>query len=145
MTKSWKPSFKRSKKGEGDAEINLVPFIDLLSVCICFMLLTAVWIQAGVLETKQGLGTEAAAKADDKSLWVEIDGDDLLVSVGGGKSKKRVSLKDLEDYATEMRKNKPEMNTALLLPSTASNYSTLIKAMNSLKKAEFRDVGIAPL
>src|SRR3954471_3297355 len=42
-----------------DAEINLVPFIDLLSMCICFLLMTAVWIQLGALEVKQSQGTEA--------------------------------------------------------------------------------------
>jgi len=28
-----------------DAELNLIPFIDLLSVCILFLLMTAVWVQ----------------------------------------------------------------------------------------------------
>ncbi len=137
--------FKRKRKGD-DAEINLVPFIDLLSVCICFMLLTAVWIQAGVLETKQGLGTESEAKKDTAALWVEIGlNNDLLVSVGGNKAKKRVHVKNLETYASTLKGQYPSMKTALVLPSTSSNYSTMIKAMNSLKKADFPNVGIAPL
>jgi len=28
-----------------DSELNLIPFIDLLSVCILFLLMTAVWVQ----------------------------------------------------------------------------------------------------
>lgn len=40
-----------------DAEINLVPFIDLLSMCICFLLMTAVWIQISAVEVKQSHGT----------------------------------------------------------------------------------------
>jgi biopolymer transport protein ExbD len=28
-----------------DSELNLVPFIDLLICCICFLLITAVWVQ----------------------------------------------------------------------------------------------------
>ena len=46
----------RGKKGL-NAELNLVPFIDLLSMCICFLLMTAVWVQIGVLDVKQGIGT----------------------------------------------------------------------------------------
>lgn len=43
-----------------DAEINLVPFIDLLSMCICFLLMTAIWMEVGALQVKQMTGTEAA-------------------------------------------------------------------------------------
>lgn len=40
-------------------EVNLVPFIDLLSVCICFLLVSAVWLQVGSVQVKQTLGTVA--------------------------------------------------------------------------------------
>ena len=46
-----------------DAEINLVPFIDLLSMCICFLLMTAVWLEIRALHIKQLVGTEAASEA----------------------------------------------------------------------------------
>lgn len=45
-----------------NTEVNLVPFIDLLSVCICFLLMTAVWIQLGVLDVKQTFGTSGASE-----------------------------------------------------------------------------------
>ncbi len=54
-----------------DAEVNLVPFIDLLSMCICFLLMTAVWVQIGTLQVKQSHGTEAAA-TDSKSYELEV-------------------------------------------------------------------------
>jgi biopolymer transport protein TolR len=47
-----------------DAEINLVPFIDLLSMCICFLLMTAVWMEIGGVNVKQLVGTEAPAQAN---------------------------------------------------------------------------------
>jgi biopolymer transport protein ExbD len=34
----------KGRKGV-DSEVNLIPFIDLLSVCILFLLMTAVWVQ----------------------------------------------------------------------------------------------------
>jgi biopolymer transport protein TolR len=46
-----------------DAELNLVPFIDLLSMCICFLLMTAVWMEIGGVNVKQLVGTEAPAQA----------------------------------------------------------------------------------
>src|SRR5204862_4931704 len=54
-----------------DAEVNLVPFIDLLSMCICFLLMTAVWVQIGTMQVKQSHGTEAAA-SDSKSYELEV-------------------------------------------------------------------------
>ncbi len=54
-----------------DAEVNLVPFIDLLSMCICFLLMTAVWIQIGTMQVKQSHGTDAP-EADKKSLDLEV-------------------------------------------------------------------------
>ena len=37
-------------------EINLLPVISLLAVCISFLLLTTVWIHIGTLDVKQALG-----------------------------------------------------------------------------------------
>jgi biopolymer transport protein ExbD len=53
-----------------NAEVNLVPFIDLLSMCICFLLMTAVWMEIGGVNVKQLVGTEAAA---DQSNTYEMD------------------------------------------------------------------------
>jgi biopolymer transport protein TolR len=38
-------------KRSANAEINLVPYIDLLSTLICFLLITAVWQQISVITT----------------------------------------------------------------------------------------------
>ncbi|CAN0275939.1 unnamed protein product, partial [Chrysoparadoxa australica] len=41
------------QKKELDAQLYLTPFIDLLSTCVCFLLITAVWIEIGTVEVKQ--------------------------------------------------------------------------------------------
>ena len=46
------------KKKSLDANINVVPAIDLLSCCIAFLLFTAVWTQISRLQVQQ-LGTGA--------------------------------------------------------------------------------------
>ena len=50
------------QKKELNQEINLTPFIDLLSTIVCFLLISAVWVQIGSLEIKQSKGTEATTK-----------------------------------------------------------------------------------
>ena len=52
-----------------DGEINLVPFIDLLSMCICFLLMTAIWIEVGSIQLHQLFGTEGM----DNSRPVEVE------------------------------------------------------------------------
>src|SRR6516164_5266069 len=47
-------------------ELNLVPFIDVLSTCICFLLVTAVFINLGSFHVSQAVGSEKS-KQDDKS------------------------------------------------------------------------------
>jgi biopolymer transport protein TolR len=42
-----------------DAELNLVPFIDLLVCCICFLLITAVWTQMHRINVKQSGKSQA--------------------------------------------------------------------------------------
>ena len=143
--------FTRKKaKGSLNAEVNLVPFIDLLSVCISFLLFTAVWLQAGVLSSKQGLGTEAESKEENpQSFWVELESkDSVLISTQGlvkNEKKKRLSSNQLEEFAQLIKKENPKLHTALVFPQPDSSYEDLTQTMNSLRKVLFTDVGIAPL
>lgn len=42
-------------KRSSNAEVNLVPYIDLLSTLICFLLITAVWQQVNVITTNSAI------------------------------------------------------------------------------------------
>ena len=57
-----------------DFELNLIPFIDLLSTCICFLLITAVWMQIGSLNVKQAVGGQPAAETEKKPIaWIYME------------------------------------------------------------------------
>ena len=61
-----------------DADLNLVPFIDLLVCCICFLLITAVWTQmAAVKSAQQAPGTQGqtAPKMVPKRVTVLVGTD----------------------------------------------------------------------
>src|SRR5690348_2808591 len=69
-----------------DTEVNLVPFIDLLSMCICFLLMTAVWVQMQVVQVKQSKGTDAPKPTGPYDLKLDFTGAnsiDLLVEKEG--------------------------------------------------------------
>lgn len=63
------PSSGSSRRKSLDGEINLVPFIDLLSMCICFLLMTAIWIEVGSIQLFQMFGTEGM----DNNHPVEVE------------------------------------------------------------------------
>src|SRR5256885_5688829 len=82
------PSGKSGKKPL-DAQINLVPFIDLLSCCISFLLITAVWTQLARMDVTQK-GQGAAGSTDEKppeaqitlTLYINTDGYLFTTSTG---------------------------------------------------------------
>ena len=67
-----------------DSELNLIPFIDLFSVLVSFLLITAVWTQIARInvENKVGTGVGAAQKpADDLMVAILIGEGGYLFSV----------------------------------------------------------------
>src|SRR2546422_6461034 len=81
------PHTKGGKKAL-DAEINLVPFIDLLSCCISFLLITAVWTQLARMDVRQKGQGAAGSQTDDIQnqvqliLYVDKDGYNFTKSTG---------------------------------------------------------------
>jgi biopolymer transport protein ExbD len=67
-----------------DAELNLVPFIDLLVCCICFLLITAVWVKMSSIDvslaTKGTAGKKTPTKT--KKLALEISPDSYVLLAG---------------------------------------------------------------
>jgi biopolymer transport protein ExbD len=105
-----------------DAEVNLVPFIDLLSMCICFLLMTAVWVQIGTLQVKQSHGTEAPA-ADKKTYDVDVKFKSATVLV--------VQLKQGGKIAREIKATgaTPEAMMETLRPQFASMVASVGHAL----------------
>lgn len=140
-------------------DLNLVPFIDLLSVLIIFLLLTAVWVNIGAINVKQALGSEGSTdQKNPPSLWVtfEPSGDVKieLKDLEASKSPKeirvvnigsRVDVESLEEMTVSLKQQNPEINTALLMPTQSTKYQDMIAVMDKLRKVEIRDLGVAPL
>ena len=147
-------------KREMDSEIDLVAFISLLSVCICFLLLTVVWVQVGSLQVKQAVGGQAASETKkEPALWT-------LIKPGGnvelrlenaprklarrfGKVIKgldgKPNLEDLKASASQLKEQLPDINMALVQPQSKSAYGEVIELMDALKGVGFNNLGVAPL
>lgn len=140
-------------------EINLIPAIDLLSVCICFLLLTAVWLHVGALNVKQAVGGQPASETAKKpTVWAQINGvgdvqldvRDSHVSAKLAKAKingkdGKPDLEALKNVAMELKAAEPALTTVLIQPQAATVYEDIIDLMDSFKKQGMIDLGVSPL
>ncbi|MCO5114449.1 MAG: biopolymer transporter ExbD [Bdellovibrionaceae bacterium] len=153
---------KRDKKNL-DVEVDLVSFISLLSVCICFLLLTAVWIQIGSLNVKQAVGGQSAAETKKvPAVWTQMQKDGSLVlkfqdfpntalrslgkqTVVNPGEEGKINYEELEAKLASLIKVVPDLNTGLILPLGDTEYENVIQLMDNLKKSGLTNLGVSPL
>jgi biopolymer transport protein TolR len=151
-------------KKELNFELDLLPVISMMSVCICFLLLTAVWTQVGSMNIEQGMGQESTRRDQTQaSMWIEIKTRGPM----GGEVKFKMMDSPLvpsdlreksflvgtagsgwpavEKHAAQMKKIMPGLKTALIMPDQKVNYGDVIRVMDKLKTLEIGEIGIAPL
>jgi biopolymer transport protein ExbD len=140
MGVSLAPTGKGGKKAL-DAELNLIPFIDLLIVNICFLLITAVWVQmARIKVTQKGKGS-ASQKEDDtppemRVKVVVLVGDEGYVITAGGERlviAKQGQAYDTEKLGKQLREIKarlPNKDDITVAAEDGIQYKNLIRAMD---------------
>lgn len=150
----------RKHKKHLDFELNLVPFIDLLSVCICFLLLTAVWLNVGSMNVKQAVGGQPKSETEKKPMvWVflgtqgsmsfevqdsaHIPANLRKLKIAGVDGK--LSVADFTKALENIKKLEPNLRTALIQPQAQSVYEDIIQLMDTFKKSGVTDLGVVPL
>ena len=153
----------RKKVGLGskkdlNADLNLTPFIDLLSTCVCFLLITAVWIEVGSVEIKQSHGTAAAASkkisydldlvyksAKEMKLNLEKNGKRVrsIKVTGTTETEFQASLDNLIKNKVLNIKNKViEIATATVTPRSTVNYGSLVQTLDTLRNNSIINIGV---
>ena len=117
----------KGKKKSLDSELNLVPFIDLLSCLISFLLITAVWTQITSLKVTQtgGLTPEQEKpEEEDKTIEVKVTLTDrgYILSLAGNQieiAKAMVEKKNADGQPiTELGFDTKELGAKLKLVKT---------------------------
>lgn len=145
-------------KKELDAQLNLTPFIDLLSTCVCFLLITAVWIEIGTVEVKQSHGTAASVEKKDTydlDLVLRSPTEVSLALKKGGRRIQRLGLKgkNFEELLEQLhstivtkvlvlKKNPIKIATATVTPRSSVDYGQLIQALDILRRNQIINIGI---
>ncbi len=149
------------KNKELDSELNLIAFISLLSVLICSLLLTAIWIQIGTINVKQAIGSSSDGPADSQpSVWAKMQKNgDVLFQVEQAPKKLAHKLKTflvpgengqinpaaVLGHLEILKEALPEVEMALVKPNSETPYEDIIELMDQLKKIGLMNLGVAPL
>lgn len=143
-----------SSKKELNFELNLLPIFDVLSVCICFLLMTVVWVQVGSVDTTQAVGGQSQSETKKvPTVWVTFDEKGSLnFSFKNAKVKANdFSLRsnkgqlNLSRIESQIKKLDKTFEIALLMPAANTSYDNIIQVMDMFKQAGINDVGISPL
>jgi biopolymer transport protein TolR len=130
-----------SSRGRGRrtiAEINMVPFIDVMLVLLIIFMVTAPMITPSMVDLPS---VGKAAKQPDKVIQVVIQKDERLELVSDGKTNSATltsvaaSIKNLIGQ---------DGNTAVVISADRTvKYETVVKVMDSLQRAGIARVGLS--
>ena len=138
-----------------NVELNLLPVFDILSVCICFLLMTVVWIEIRQMETKQAIGSQSASETTkEASIWMSIDESNNVIMtmkpVAGAETRMMVPVKS---GSIDFVKAKSVLATAFsknvrmthILPSKNTKYDQVIRLMDVAKQVGIINIGLSPI
>jgi biopolymer transport protein ExbD len=150
------PTSKGGKKTL-DAEVNLVPFIDLLSCCISFLLITAVWTQISALnvassggppeeQQKQDITVDVKLLLTEKGYSLTMAGAALEIpKVAGIDGSQVFDRKGLDQKLKALKAALPDQTAITLQLEDAVAYDDLINTVDTCMGEQLRNVTVAPL
>ena len=153
--------FGKKVKKSISTEIDLVAFISLLSVCICFLLLTTVWVQIASMDVKQAVGGQGASEGKPKpEMWVFFESGGQLKFQLRNSPKKILSVyngykidgkegspdyEKLSQYLIKLTGDFDQLSMALFKPSKLTRFEEIIRLMDVFRQSGINDLGVTPI
>jgi biopolymer transport protein TolR len=130
-----------SSRGRGRrtiAEINMVPFIDVMLVLLIIFMVTAPMITPSMVDLPS---VGKAAKQPDKVIQVVIQKDERLELLSEGKTDKATLINVAASVKNLIGQ---DGNTAVVISADRTvKYETVVKVMDSLQRAGVARVGLS--
>ena len=149
MSISIEPHGKPGKRSL-TAELNLVPYIDLLTCMIAFLLITAVWTQLAQLNTSQrapGSENDQPPPSTKISLMVSQDGVNVMVNA----ERELVPDKDgqadwpaLGNLLKKLKGQFPDLDDVQIASEDSVRFDRLARVMDATIEAGFPGVSVVP-
>jgi biopolymer transport protein TolR len=142
MSGGGAPSSGKSGKKSVDFVVNLIPSIDLMSVLVSFLLITAVWTQLARIATDQAISQNSSAPAQpkdkEKNVNILITADEAVMNITGDRPPKRIPRLPEDRYYKEVRSTLrglkeriPEESPKVMLAAEDKvPYKSLIQVMD---------------
>jgi biopolymer transport protein ExbD len=139
-----------------DAQINLVPFIDLMAVTISFLIMTAVWTQIGRLQvssTGQASG-DAAEQQDEELLPITLllTDKELRLTVGTvnydpiqvtRNKDGQLEMAKLEERLKEIKTQNEKQSAITVQSEDAVKYEDLVRVIDECIGIGLPNVAVA--
>jgi len=138
-----------------NVDINIIPFIDLMSVIIIFLLITAVWTQISMIQLgtsvygKQNTGNPPPVQIDPPiPVEVSINGDGYIITL----DKKRYTIsKDGDVYNKKVlfqqlklfKESYPEKKDAIVTVSDEVIFNDMIESMDVMMQSGFPEITVS--
>lgn len=146
-----------AKSKELDFEVNLLPVLSVLSICICFLLTTAIWTRMGFIGINQAIGDELPASgknSDSVFLKVKTNGQ-FVLQLKSGEDSSLLSEKIIQpvrkgqfNWKTAQAEisnfvSRAQTKTVIVMPEIGVNYGETIHLLDQLKGLSLQ-IGLAP-
>ncbi len=139
------------------ADVNIVPFIDLMSVIIVFLLITAVWTQVSMIQLgssvygKKQIGQpDTVVPEKDKTQIRLFVRNDRYEVYEGAKGFSITRGSDLEEdkinlfvRLKDLKERNPEQNSAMITVSDDLTYNDMVQGMDALLQAGFPEIVVS--
>ncbi len=145
-------------KRSGDAQVNLVPYIDLLMTIMTFLVMTAVWTKVADLEVQNATNGEPEEQEEEKEplspvfvtltetgLKVQRESDPEAQDIAmSGNGYNLDSLKSLmETYKSQVGDRLDELQVKVK-PEDAITYDKIITVVDVITGLEYKAITIEP-
>jgi biopolymer transport protein TolR len=140
----------KSNKKPLNAELNLVPYIDLLTCMVAFLLITAVWTQLARLSASQkgqGQAGEETPPVQQVNIVVVVnqEGFNLVVNQEQTPLPKKGEQYDFEKLGIELKKIKdanPDKNDVKVASEDQIKFDVLVRTMDTALTSRFPDISL---
>jgi biopolymer transport protein TolR len=122
------------------AEINVVPYIDVMLVLLIIFMVTAPMLMQGVEVELPKAGASTMEKKEEPII-VSVDREGGLYINLGKDEKKAQSISDIKKQVETILKNKPD-TAVLVWGDVAANYGQVVALMTELQSAGAESVGL---
>jgi len=131
----------RKGKRKPMAEINVVPYIDVMLVLLIIFMVTAPMLMQGVEVTLPQAPSAPVDQKDEEPLIVSIKADGSYYLSVGGDPEVEKPLADIKDLVSKVMRQKPATRV-LIYGDTSVPYGRVVTMMSELQNAGVPAVGL---